>query len=112
MISEPNNVTVCEGGEAVFTCLLSSSIRSDDVQWYRSLVDMSSSELVEGENINFLNHTTGGALNASLIITNVSKSFAGNFWVRIPSGMVCRASLTILPSKYYVWMVVIYVCTV
>ena len=93
---------MCEGREAVFTCVLHGSIRSDNVQWYRSPMDTSSTELInpEGENINILNHTSGGALNASLIITSVSTSFTGDFFVRISSRTVCRASLTILPSKF------------
>ena len=35
VISKPDDVTVCEGGSTTFTCVLDSSISSDDVQWYR-----------------------------------------------------------------------------
>ena len=42
VISEPDDITVCEGEEAVFTCILdttNNNINSDDVQWYRLVKD-------------------------------------------------------------------------
>ena len=121
MISQPDNVTTCEGRGAVFTCVLNSNISSDDVQWYRFIKDTSTIEMVDpnGENINFLTHTTvssstinngsavnngntvnnnGSTTNSSLIITNAIKSYTGYFWVGTPSLNVCNASLTVLTS--------------
>ena len=59
--SEPDDVTVCKGREAVFTCVLNSNIRSDDVQWYRFIKDTSSTEMVNpnGKNINVITKATG-----------------------------------------------------
>ena len=34
VISEPDDVTVWEGRSTTFTCVLDSSIRSDDAVWY------------------------------------------------------------------------------
>ena len=98
MISEPDDVTICEGEGAVFTCVLSSNIRSDDVQWYRFIKDTSTTVMVDpnGENITFLTHTNG---SSSLTITNAIKSYTGYFWVGTPSLNVCNASLTVLRSK-------------
>ena len=98
MISQPDDVTICEGKGAVFSCVLNSSIRSDDVQWYRFIKDTSTTEMVDpnGENINFLTRTNGSTINSSLTITNAMKSYTGYFWVGTPSLNVCNASLTVL----------------
>ena len=103
VISEPDNVTVCEGREAVFTCVLDSSIRSDDVQWYRFIKDTSTTEMVDpnGDNIYFITDTIGNATSSSLTITNVIRSYTGYFWVgtlSLKSLNVCNASLTVLAS--------------
>ena len=97
MISQPDNITICEGRGAVFTCVLNSNISSNDVQWYRFIKDTSTTEMVDpnGENINFLTRTNGSTTNSSLTITNVIKSYTGYFWVGTPSLNVCNASLTV-----------------
>ena len=73
--SEPHDVTVCEGREAVFTCVLNSNIRSDDVQWYRFIKDTSSTVMVNpnGENINVITKATGceNTTSSSLTIPSV-----------------------------------------
>ena len=102
VISQPDDVYVCEGGRAIFTCVLNSNISSDDVQWYRFIKDTNTTEIVDpnGENINFLTHTTGSITNSSLTITNAIRSYTGYFWVGTPSLNVCNASLTVLTSTY------------
>ena len=107
MISEPDDVTICEGEGAVFTCVLNSNIRSDDVQWYKDSVMVDPN----GESINFLNRTNGSTTSSLLTITNARRSYAGDFWVRISSRSVCRVSLTILPSMYLCSYVCSYVCS-
>ena len=101
MISEPDDVTICEGEGAVFTCVLNSTIRSDDVQWYRFIKDTSTTVMVDpnGENINFRTHTNESTTSSSLTITNATKSYTGYFWVGTPSHNVCNASLTVITSK-------------
>ena len=111
VISQPDNATICEGRKAVFTCVLNSNIRSDDVQWYRFIKDTSTTEMLDpnGGNINFLTRTIGGT-NSSLTITNAIKSYTGYFWVGTSSLNVCNASLTVLTSTYvyiyrmYMWI--------
>ena len=102
VISQPDDVTICEGGGAVFTCVLNSNIRSDDVQWYRFIKDTSTTEMVDpnGENINFLTHTNGSITNSTLTITNAIKSYTGYFWVETSSLTFCNASLTVTTSMY------------
>ena len=102
VISEPDDVTVCEGREAVFTCVLNNNIRSDDVQWYRLIKDTSTTVMVDQDedNINFITDTNGNTTSSSLTITNAIKSFTGYFWVGTPSLNVCNASLTVLTSTF------------
>ena len=99
VISEPDDVTICEGREVVFTCVLNSNI-SDDVQWYRFINDTSTTVMVhpDGENINFITNTTWNTTSSSLTITNVTKSYTGYFWVETSSLNVCNASLTVSTS--------------
>ena len=112
MISEPDDVTICEGEGAVFTCVLNGNIRSDDVQWYRFIKDTSTTEMVDlnGENINFLTRNNGSMISSSLTITSVRKSYTGYLWVGTPSLNVCNASLTVLTSAYVCMYVHTYVC--
>ena len=100
VISEPDDVTICEGEGAVFTCVLNSNIRSDDVQWYRFIKNTSTTVMVDpnGENVNFLTHTNGSTTSSSLTITNAQKYYTGYFWVEAESLTFCNASLTVLKS--------------
>ena len=105
VIGEPDNVTVCEGRSATFTCVLDSSITSGDLQWYRLLKDSNSSEMVaQGNNIYFTNFTINNILNTTLNITNAIKSYTGYYWVGTTSLNVCNVSLTVATSMY------VYVC--
>ena len=97
MISQPDNVTICEGEGAVFTCVLNTSIRSDDVQWYRFIMNTSTTTTV-GDNFDLLTYTEENTTSSSLTITNAIKSYTGYFWVGTPSLNVCNASLTVVTS--------------
>ena len=101
VISKPDDVTICEGGSTTFTCVLDSGISSDDVQWYRLIMDTITAELVEpdGENITILTQT-GNTLNSSLTITNAVKSHTGYYWVDLSFDDVCNVSLTVSSSTY------------
>ena len=98
VISEPNDVTVCEGKEAVFTCVLNTTnnnINSDDVQWYRLVKDTGITEMIDeyGQNILYVTNLT-----STLTILTARQSYTGYFWVKTPSDTVCNASLTVLTS--------------
>ena len=94
----------------MFTCVLNSNIRSDDVQWYRFINDTSTTEMVDpvGININFLTCTDRNTRNSSLTITNARKSYTGYFWAGTSSLNFCNASLTVLTSTYV--RICMYVC--
>ena len=100
MIGQPDDVYVCEGRGVVFTCVLNSNIRSDEVQWYRFIKDTSTTETVDpnGENINFLTRTNGNTTNSTLTISNARKSYTGYFWIGTPSVIACNTSVTVLTS--------------
>ena len=111
VISEPDDVTICEGEGAVFTCVLNSNIISDDVQWYGFIKDTSTKVMIcpSGMNVNFLTQTVGSTTSSSLTITNAIKSYTGYFWVGTSSLNVCNASLTVLASTYVCSYVCIYI---
>ena len=98
MINEPDddNITICEGEEAVFTCILNSNI-GNDVQWYRYRKDTGTAEIVD-EN-NSISTPTGNTISSSLTITNAITSNTGYYCIRLPSDDdVCNVSLTVLTS--------------
>ena len=99
VITEPDDVTVCEGEEVVFTCELNSNIEDDDVQWYGFIKDTGTTELMISarDNITLLTHT-GNTMNSSLTITNAVKSHTGYYWVGTLSFNVCNASLIVTTS--------------
>ena len=101
VISEPDDVTVCEGRSTSFTCVLNSTISRDDVQWYRLLKDAGTTEMVDLLDNNFTVSTqTRNTTNSSLTISNAIKSYTGYYWVRTSSVNVCNVSLNITTSMY------------
>ena len=105
VIIQPDDVTICSGREAVFTCVLNltdGNTRYNDLEWYGFKRSTNTIELLdpyEGR-INFHIRTTGHTISNSLNITNAIKSYTGYFWVGTPSLNVCNASLTVLTSTY------------
>ena len=101
VISEPDDVTVCEGEGTVFSCVLNknSNISNNDVHWYKFLRNIGTTEIVDpsGEDVSFLTHT-GNTLTSNLIITNAIKSYTGYYWVGTSSLTVCNVSLRIQTS--------------
>ena len=103
VISEPDDVTVCEEEKVVFTCGLnttSRNINSSDVQWYRLVKDTGITEMVDQQdsNIHFTTSTINNNLTSQLTITSASKSHTGYYWIGMPSFDVCNVSLTLLTS--------------
>ena len=103
VISEPYDVSECEGKEAVFTCVLNTTnnnINSDDIQWYRLVKDTGITKIVDQQdsNIHFTTSTINNTLTSQLTISDAVKSHTGYYWVGTPSFNVCNASLTVLTS--------------
>ena len=103
VISEPDDVTVCEGRSITFTCVLISSLSSNDVQWYRLIMDTSTTVMVDPQssNIHYTTSTINNTLTSSLTITNAVKSYTGYYWVKLPSDDVCNVSLTVFGTSMY-----------
>ena len=101
VISQLDDVTVCEGEGAVFTCVLDatdSNLTSDDVQWYSSVLrNRSITEGVDpqGSSIYFTNSIVNNTLTTTLNIANITKSHTGYYWVRTQYFHACNASLTL-----------------
>ena len=100
VIKEPDDDPICEGKEAVFTCVLNTTnnnINSDDVQWYRLVKDTGITEMIDeyGQNILYVTYPN---LTSTLTIRTARQSYTGYFWVKTPSDTVCNASLTVLAS--------------
>ena len=97
VISEPDNVTICEGGSTTFTCVLDSSISSDDVQWYRLVKGTNTSQRVSRAGNDFVDVPVAdqNKLTTTLYIFNARRSYTGYYWVRLPSDDVCNVYFTV-----------------
>ena len=88
----------------MFICELNtnhSSIKIEDVQWYRLIKDTSTKGKVNQSSnidIHFANSTINDTLATTLTITNTTKSHTGYYWVKIPFDEVCKASLIVVTS--------------
>ena len=99
VISEPDDVTMCEGRTTSFTCVFNGSITSGDVQWYRLLKDSGTTERL-GRLGDFTAVPIGGqnSFTTILYIFNTRKSYTGYYWVRSPLGDVCNTSFIVVTS--------------
>ena len=103
VIGQPDNITVCEGEGAVFSCVLNTTntnISNDDVQWYRFTNDATATEKInqDGASLTITINRSKNVLNGTLKINNVTKSYTGYYWVGTPSDNVCNVSLTVTSS--------------
>ena len=98
VISEPDDVTICEGGRTVFAYVLNSNI-GNDVQWYRYIMDTGTTEIVYPSRRNvYISTHTGNTINSSLTITNARRFYTGYYWVGTRYYNVCNVSLTVTVS--------------
>ena len=98
VISEPDDVTVCEGRSATFTCIFQDSgIKNEGVQWYRLLKDTGTTERLHTQRGDMIDILISNENNFTTILylLNARKSHTGYYWVRLPSDDVCNVSLTI-----------------
>ena len=100
VISQPDDVTILKGYEAMFTCALKltdGNTRYTDLEWYRFTKSTNTIERMDPyeERINFVIRTTGNTTSSSLNITNAIASYNGYYWVGTPSFNVCNVSLTV-----------------
>ena len=91
VITQPNNTTICEGGTAVFTCvmdILNVSVSLADVKWWRTRTDLglnrySVNVIISTQGLARLslnNNISQDTLTSALMITNVRSSDIGPYW--------------------------------
>ena len=99
VISQPNDVTVCEGKEAVFTCVLNTTgviVHNGIVQWKKFIPDTNDAEKLDPQHSNIsFTISDNNIFTTNLTITNMIKSYAGYYWFRLPRNDVCNVSLTV-----------------
>ena len=97
VISEPDDVTICERtASTLLSCVLNGSISSDDVQWYRLVKGTNTVQRVSDAG-DFVDVPVPGQneLTTTLYIFNARSSYTGYYWVRLPLGDVCNTSFTV-----------------
>ena len=100
-VDEPADViTICEGGGTVYSCELNTTntnISSDDVQWYRFIKDIGTTEMInaDGTGINFATNHSRNILTTTLYITDTRKFYTGYYRINLLSDDVCNVSLTV-----------------
>ena len=104
-VDKPDDITICEGGGAMFNCVLNTAntnISSDVVQWYRFIKNTGTTEMINpnGTSIAFVTNHSGNVLTTNLTITNAVKSYTGYYWVKLPSHVFCNTSVTVGTSTY------------
>ena len=85
VITQPDNITVCEGGTAVFTCvmdILNANISTEDIRWWRMRINHNSltkiTETVTRYTIS--NDINEHRVTSVLMITNVRLADMGPYW--------------------------------
>ena len=99
VISQPDNLIVCEGKEAVFSCTLNTTntdISGDHLYWYRLTKDATTAKMMNADRESIM--FTSGYGNSTLRIKNATESYTGYYWVGTSSFNVCNVSLTVSTS--------------
>ena len=97
-------ISVCDGLRTEYTCPLSGSINSNDVQWYRLITGASTRESIDrnGDDIYF--ETVAGSTVlfgwTVLTIVSTSRAYNGYLWVEVNSQTFCNASITVFTGTY------------
>ena len=102
VISEPGDVTVCEGGSTILSCVLNGSITSDDVEWYRLVNGTNTAQRVSYVGDDFIEVPIPGqnSFTTRVYVFNARKSYTGYYWVRVLSDDVCNTSFTVVTGMF------------
>ena len=108
VITQPDNTTVCEGGTAVFTCvmdILNTGISIKDIRWWRIRTDQNAAAAMLTQHFdryNITNSINGHKLTGVLVITNVKLLDMGPYWLGLidEKQLICSmAFLSIISQK-------------
>ena len=89
---QPDNVTVCVGATAMFTCVMNISnfdMNEWNVKWWRKRTDQLSGILEISENnkrYEVTNRINDQRLNTTLMITDVISTLSGPYWPGLAKG--------------------------
>ena len=106
MITQPDNTTVCEGGTAVFTCvmdILNVNISIEDIRWWRKRDDNNMTRMLSSTvtRYNITNIISEHRLASVLMIINVRLADLGPYWLGLTAkeNRLCNnAFLSIAPN--------------
>ena len=109
MITQPDNTTACEGGTAIFTCVVdmhTASIDTEDTNWWRKRVDQNSSPIkiaFTASGHHTVNTISGYRLTSLLMITNVRLTHIGPYWLKLGESRNLSgvAYLSVTPNGMY-----------
>ena len=124
VITQPDNITVCEGGTAVFTCemdILNVDVSLVEVKWLRTREDQNLNITVNTQGLrrlNVNNSISQGTLTSAFVITDVRSSDIGPYWcilmVTDESTMASNMVFLNFPNgtyiAKYICMYVVYAC--
>ena len=98
-ISEPDDVSVCEGVSPTLTCVLGAT--GATVEWYRIIKNTGAIQRIR-QNTQDITITTsnGNTINSSLTINNAKESHTGYYWVGEETEGICNASVTVLRGMW------------
>ena len=90
MITQPDNTTACEGGTAIFTCIVdihNASIDTRDTNWWRTRIGQNPSTPIKmpftASGHHTVNSINGYRLTSLLMITNVKLTHIGPYWLQL-----------------------------
>ena len=97
VISEPDDVTVCEGVSTTLTCVLGATDAT--VEWYRLIKNTGTTQRIRQnrQDISFTTSNGNATTNSVLTINDAKESHTGYYWVGEFVG-VCNASVTVRTS--------------
>ena len=100
VLIHPEDVTVCEGRETVFTCELDAVVDVNKVEWRRytnndgtRMIDLNDEDMIIDTK-----KTENGTTISQLIIHDVRIADMGSYWIDIQLSTFCNASLTVMQS--------------
>ena len=109
MITQPHNVTGCEGGTAMFTCVMrfhNVNISKEDIKWWRrTFTEGRKTIWTQGNKIfRITRNIIEGTLTTILMINDLRSHFMGPYWLEMADGtqLSDMAFLSIIPNGTYV----------
>ena len=104
VISEPGDVTVCEGRSTIFTCVLDKRGSGNNIHWYTAIMGGATRRVDRlGSSFTTTTSTINNNLTISLTITNAIKSYTGRYWVGTSTLSACNVFLTVTTSMYIIY---------